>query len=422
MQHKRATGPVVLVLYLTLAVVAGCGGSSASDGGQGGAGGQAGVEDTLYAVCGLFFTPQGLAGFMGVVPDLLPETTFSLSEAAELTNGASCAAPGNSNRIYVTNTERGVIERYLVEDDGLIVLDDEVSLTSLGINAPTGLDPLHLVSPSRGYLIDQATVTVVQWDPEDMVITGSFSVEGALKDGLRHAFNYVARDGDRMIMPVRYFRSDDTAEPVSLAIVIDTTDDSVTYAEDTRCGNLAFTASASNGDMYFASHPGSAAALVTGQAGQPASSPCLLRIRSGANEFDPGFYVELNELTGGRPTGTLLQGTGDTLYVLAYDEEVIPLTDSIINAGAQTVINQRSWRFWALDVSGDVSSAAEVDFAPTIGLSTGFSVDQPEGAIPYVVTVAADFSSGTLIDIRDPGGFVPALAAPAIPQLAIRVR
>ena len=66
-------------------------------------------------------------------------------------------------------------------------------------------------------------------------------------------------------MSARYFRLDGSAELLSTAVVIDSTDDSVRYAEDTRCGNLAWSTRADNGDVYFASHPSQAARVRTGQ-------------------------------------------------------------------------------------------------------------------------------------------------------------
>ena len=398
-------------------VVAGCASSSpGATGGDGGAG-QAGAP--LYAVCGLVFTPDGRSGYLAVVPDLEPTTTFELADTLEFPSGSLCAAPGNSNRIYLGIAERAVVQRYSVGDDNALQFDAEFALSGLGITAPIGRNPLQFLSDTRAYFIDGSTLQVVVWNPETMVIEGSFDIDGLASDDLALDVNEVVRDGDRLVMSTRYFRRDDSAELLVKAVFIDPTDDSVLYAEDRRCGNIAWTAVANNGDIYFASHPSQATRVRTGLAGNPPSTPCLLRILAGTNEFDPTFFVELNSLTGGQPTGSILAGTDNTAYVLAYDEEQAPITPA--NEGRLTLIP--AWRYWALSFDGDFSSASVVTAVPPGPVfAVGFTVNRPSGPTPYIVGIRDDLASGTLFDISRPDGFVEAITVPGFPVLALRIR
>ncbi|MEM8607568.1 MAG: hypothetical protein AAGF92_10700 [Myxococcota bacterium] len=415
--------------WFTLAalLVAGCGDSEADTGGAGsggdpsGTGGAGGVDvvpSPLYAVCGALFTPDGTSGYVALVPDLEPTTTFELSDTLEVPGGTLCAATGDSDALFLGVGERSVIQRFRIEDDQL-VFDDEFGLAGLGITSPTGRNPIHFLSQTRAYFIDGSTLQVVVWNPEEMIIEDSFSIEGLQQDDYSIGVNFVDRVGDRFVMSARYFRPDESAELLATAVIIDSTDDSVRYAEDARCGNLAWSTVAGNGDVYFASHPSQAARVRAGQAGDPVSAPCLLRIRNGENEFDPTFYVELNDLTGGRPTGALLRGSGNSAYVLAYDETVVAITPQ--NESIMTILP--AWRYWALDFDGSFESADEVTAIPHgAGYGIGFVVDRTDGPAPYIVSIAGDLSSGTLFDIGDPDGFVEGLTAPGFLNQAIRVR
>lgn len=413
----------IQALATTFALLgASCGSSGA--GGPAGGGDAAGTGGTstsdapLYAVCGLVFTPDGRSGYLAVVPDLESTTTFDLADTLEFPGGSICAAPGNSNRVYLGIAERAVIQRYSIRDDNALQFDAEFGLSGLGITSPIGRNPLQFLSDTRAYFIDGSTLQVVVWNPETMTIEGSFDIDGLRSDGLLIDVNEVVRDGERLVMSSRYFRPDGSAELLARAVFIDPSDDSVQYAEDTRCGNLAWTAVADNGDIYFASHPSQATRVRTGLGGNPPSTPCLLRILAGTNEFDPMFFVELNSLTGGQPTGSILAGADNTAYVLAYDEEAVPITAA--NEGALTVVP--AWRYWALSLDGDFSSASVVTAVPAGPVfAVGFTVDRPSGPTPYIVGIR-DLASGTLFDISSPDGFVEAITVPGFPVLALRIR
>lgn len=396
-------------------VVSGCGGSN----GEGGAGGSGPADAPLYAVCGLVVTPDARSGYLAVVPDLESGTTFDLADTLEFPGGSLCAAPGNSNRLYLGIAERAVIQRYSIDEDDALQFDAEFGLSGLGITAPIGRNPMQFLSDTRAYFIDGSTLQVVVWNPDAMVIEGSFDIDGLGSADLPIDVAEVVRDGERFVMSARYFRPDGSAELLSRAVFIDPTDDSVEYAEDTRCGNLAWTAVADNGDMYFASHPSQATRLRTGLAGAPPSPPCLLRILAGTSEFDPTFFVELNGLTGGQPTGSVLAGTNNTAYILAYDEELVPITPA--NEGVLTIIP--AWRYWALPLDGDFTSASVVTAVPPGPVfAVGFTVNRPSGPTSYIVGIRDDLASGTLFDISSPEGFTEAITVPGFPVIALRIR
>jgi hypothetical protein len=419
----------ILTIFGLFALIAlsGCGDSTSADGTAGadsdspetgGAGGDGVTSAPLYAICGALFTPDGTSGYVATVPDLEPTTTFELEDTLEVPGGTLCAAPGDSDKLFLAVGERAVVQRYGIDGESL-VFEDEFGLAGLGITSPAGRNPIHFLSESRAYFIDGSTLQVVVWNPQDMIIEDSFSIDGLWRDGLQIGVNFVDRVGDRFVMSARYFRPDESAEVVASAVIIDSTDDSVRYADDNRCGNLAWSTTSDDGDIYFASHPSQAARVRVDQAGDPASRPCLLRILNGENDFDPTFFVELNELTGGRPTGALLRGPADTAYVLAYDEEEVPITAQ--NQSLMTVVP--AWRYWTLNLNGTFETAEEVTSIPHgAGYGIGFVVDRTDGPVPYIVSIAGDLSSGTLYDIGSPEGFVEGLTAPGFLNQALRIR
>ncbi|MET0410478.1 MAG: hypothetical protein ABW217_04255, partial [Polyangiaceae bacterium] len=57
-------------------------------------------------------------------------------------------------------------------------------------------------------------------------------------------------------------------------------------------------------------------------------APCVLRMQPGEQVFDGDFYLDLNEVTVGRPAGGLVAGAGGDAYVLGFDESLLdePIT------------------------------------------------------------------------------------------------
>ncbi|MEM1413349.1 MAG: hypothetical protein AAGH15_00535 [Myxococcota bacterium] len=392
------------------------------DAGDGDAGSDdMGVErDAVFAVAGGTFTPEGVLGYVAVVPNIDAGLEVDLEDALVFAgNGFIQPGPNLDGRFYVIVNERPVIERYVVDDEGTITLDDEVGFAGFGITTLSARNPMHFLDDGRAYLVDVGTRQVVIWDPEEMTVSDSFSIDGLEREGLTAGSNNIVRDGDRLVLSLRYFRPDMSAATVTTAVIIDTTDDSVTYAEDTRCGNIAGHIVAGTGDLYFSSHTSQAARIRAGEAGDDPSVPCLLRMRAGADDFDGDFFVELNALTGDSPTGFLIPGAGNTAYVLAYNEEIVPITDQPSAVLTQT----GAWEYWAVDLGGAVDTATKVPgFPASSAFGFAFLLEGTEGVTPYIISIGDGFATSTLYDVSDPGEFVEGATVPGLSLGAFRLR
>src|SRR5690606_38961181 len=131
--------------------------------------------------------------------------------------------------------------------------------------------------------------------------------------------------------------------------IVDSRDDSVEYIEDTRCGDIAFNVTDDTGNLYLGSHPGHAVYMAAGLDGESPPPQCLLRIKQGESRFDPDYFVNLSELSGGVVVG-LLQGAGNQAYVFQYDGE--PITAD----NWQASLRGDQWAIYGLELGDEAST------------------------------------------------------------------
>lgn len=407
----------------------GSSGDDAADGGggeggtqaTGGNGGTTPTADPLYLVVGSSFTPDGRSTYAAVVDDIGADGSISLEEALEIPGVPSVAVPQRGGVFFVGSAEEPTVERYRVTTEGSIEADGRFSVAGLGLIAGRGSvrDAFQFISDTRAYLIDDDTLQVVIFNPQDMTTTGSFSLDGLAEDGTITQLNFVERDGNRLLVSTNHVRSDGTFAVLGKLAIIDTITDAVTYASQNRCGHLAWSAQDTAGNTYFASHPFQAAAEAGGIAGTPAAKPCMIRLLAGQDGFDPDYFVDLNALTG-RPTGAVIQGTEDRAYVLAFDNQMFPITAE----NAEAAISLPGWAYFQIKLGDETANVTEVtSIAPGAGFGFSFTteVGLDRTVTPFVISVAQDFSAGTFYEIAETG-FVEALTAPGSPGAAFRIQ
>lgn len=397
------------------ASLAGCGDgeSTSSDGAKTG---EPGTPESLYVVGGYLTSVDEWIGYLAVVDDLSASGSIDLTEVVEFPDDMSFASPGNGV-VYVGNGGSPLIERWELDGHDTLQRTGTLSLAQHGVTSGLGIkDPLHFLAEDRAYFIDGSSLQVVVWNPETLETTGAFSIEGFHEEGLFLGLNYVHRDGDRLLLSARYWRDDDTAALLTRVGIIDTRTDTVTYVDDTRCGNVAFHARDSDNNLYLATHPAQTTTLAVGAAGAPVAESCILRILAGSDDFDPDYYVDLEDIAGG-PAGGIIQGAGDQAFILKYAGPALTLDNY---ARAHTGAN---WQLHSLtlgDEAATLEPVPDLELQSAYGLA--FTTEVAGRDVPYVIAVEGDFSAGAYFDVSTPGQFERALSLPGFPAKAVLVK
>lgn len=397
-------------------------GGSSSEGGGGGGGAGAGGEAPLpldegVYVVGYYLTVNDeYIGYLAVTDDLSASGAIDERTAVEFPGDMSYASPGNGV-IYVGRGSGPVIERWVLNEDNQLEKDGEMGLMQHGIQTGMGIkDPMHFLAEDRAYFIDGKTLQVVIWNPQTLQTVDSFSLEGLEEPGLFMSPNYVHRDGDRLLLSARYYREDDTAALLTRVAIIDTKTDTVSYVDDTRCGNVAFHAHDSQNNLYLASHPAQSAVVAVGAAGDPVAESCVIRINAGAEEFDEDYYVDLSSLVDGQ-AGGIMQGAEDEAFILRYVGAPLTLDNYA------TAHRRADWEVTRLTLGDEEETLEPVEgLEPQSAYGLAFTTRVQGRSTPFIITVAGDLAAGSYHDVSVPGESTEALALPGFPGKAILVK
>lgn len=399
---------------------------------QGGSGNQAGSgnaagagntdEDPRFVAGGWLTTPdEEYIGYLAALTDISAEGSVDLRSVVEFPGDIVYGSPGGGS-VYVVLATEPTIERWVLDDDDELVLDGELGLAQYGVADGVRKSAPVFVAPDRAYYFDHDTLQLIAWNPSTMQTSEAIPLDGLEEDGFGMRTNYLHRDGDRLLVSASYFRLTDEEGYLKLnrVAMIDIASHEVIYADDTRCGGVAFQATDSNGHLYLASHPGHAAALSVGMAhtegvSEPAPS-CIIRVRSGDDAFDPDYYVDLDAMSGGF-TGGIMQGPGDEAYVLTYDGPALT-TSNYFRA-----TRSDAWAIHRISLGNEAESYERVPDMPLVsGYGLAFATEVGGARIPFIIGVNGDLSEGAYYDASDSGHFEKALTLPGFPGPAIRIR
>lgn len=359
--------------------------------------------DPLYLIYTNVYDPMfNATSLVHVVPTFDDTTVFDSSKALEVDGDyVDLSVPAdNPNRTFYTSLRsEPKIQRWVVDDDGGFEMTGEIGLLNLGVtNAASLQEGLTFISTEQAYFIDFTSLTVVKFDPTEMLITDSFSIDG-LADGLEegvavHAY-YKHVDDGRIVVATNH--SDETGWiALGKLLVVDTSNDTVHYDEQTRCGALSWTAKDPDGNMYFISHSGHAGPAEVGIGDDFA--PCMVRVLAGANEFDDDYYVNLRDLMGG-PAGALMQGVDGLAYTFGYSKDAEPLTVETLDKARGPV-----WDVYSFELGNEAGTLALVPGRePGAPFAVSGRLQRPgEDPMSYVTEVAQDFGSTMIYDTTKP--------------------
>ncbi len=233
---------------------------------------------------------------------------------------------GELEAIYVASGLAPEITRYEVDDEGELTEAGTVSFSGVGLTGVSGYDVV-VVNENKGYVLDNAGLRAIAWDPTEMELTGEeIDLSIALKtDYTAQARGFFARAIDgRVFIPYVWNDINDATLRTSAALIIDSeTDEVVNLAEDDRCPGISMVP-LPNGDMHFFVPSGWAQQFYL-DVEPPREALCSLRILAGEDEFDPDYSLNLTELVGGDENGGggvqggIPDGAGG-IYIAVADE------------------------------------------------------------------------------------------------------
>lgn len=365
-------------------------------------------------------TDDAYLGYLNVVDDLSTAGSLDPSQAIEFGGDMMYASPGGGV-VYVGLEEKPSIERWRVNSNGALTKDGEVSLSNFGVTTTLGggRNVIQFVDDQLAYYFDEENFQVIKFNPEEMTTIDAFSIDGLAEDGQWASINFIHQDGTRFITTAAYWSlEDDTGTPLVRAVIVDSADDSVAYAEDTRCGVIGYHAAGQNGDLYFATHPGQSTSVAAGLEGDAPAEACMLRIKQGESSFDQDYYVGLAELSGGGVVGGLHRGNDNVGYLLQYAGDVAALNaDNLRDA-----LRGEAWELYSVELGNEDATYARVDIDEMFtAYADSFTTIVDGVETSFVIGVAGDFGSGTYFDVSDPTSVLEGLSINGLPGEAIAV-
>ena len=370
-------------------------------------------DDPTFAICGAIFNPEGPSAYLALVSSLDAETTVDVQNTIEFGGGAACAAVERRGTIFVGMAESPEIQRWELDEDGDVRLTGRVSLAGEGLaSAFRSRNPIQIINDSKAYFISNEGVVI--WNPSEMIVEGSFRLSGLEAPDLSPALSFPLRDGDRLVVPAWYRRPDRSLAPRAQLAFIDVNTDEVSYSPvDTRC-SVDWPAVADNGDMYFASPADQGINVAFGLAGDPAATPCVLRLKAGETEFDPTFFVDPQEIVEARFAGALADGVGALAFTLGYDESLAPIDEM----SAPQAIGVPAWRYNGFSLPDATGGATPLDTLPP---GSGIPWFNTADGVPYAFVYNAETGRSQLFDISEPSAARAAADVPGLPLQAIRI-
>ena len=353
-----------------------------------------------HALTTTIFQADGQTSLLGLVEDPGVPGVFDATRALEI--GGSAALFGRDGRsvFAIGSSDSANVTRYDLSEGG-VEAKGALSLQPYGISSGFKRPELvPFVSDTKAYWIDDGSSQVVVWNPEEMTLSGSFSLAAAEREGWLLEVGEAVVRGSSVFVSANYRDANDGEAGQAVAIVLDTTNDTVAAVlTDDRCGGTLDIAPAEDGMLYFATNSFSAS-LYALQRPADYPAPCVLRVLPGEEGFDPEFYISTLELTLGRPAGQLVLGARGSAYVLALHDDLLgapigPDTDIFAPYEAS------AWRWWQvelgvaavgtpLDGLGERSAASRVlraggrEYIANIDLASGTTTllaPQPDGSL-----------------------------------------
>jgi hypothetical protein len=369
-------------------------------------------------------TDDGIA--MHFITDSLNEdTVFDESQALAIPGYTGIAVPEGDNpdkAFFVGLNPEPVFQRYVVSDTGEVTLDKSIDFTSTGV-AATGralMRASKILSASKGYILDANTLQIIVFNPTEMTITGAISLTDLNEADLPNRWSiFPVVDGDRFVAAISYYDADWSAAAHTKVVIVDSNNDTFVSDTSTDCGSVSSSAKDADGNMYFASHDETAVSYHKGTGAFP---PCVIRINSGANEWDNTYAMNMQNLTNdNRLAMTAMTGMGNTGYTLVLSPEA--QAQLTADTHFKSLI-ANIWEFHSFDLTDDEAVASKVNYdVKTISrVQFGSFTHDELGDISWMWRISDDWGTSTIINSTNPANWSDITSVPGQLELVTRLK
>jgi len=201
--------------------------------------------------------------------------------------------------VYVHQPDDATVRKLIVRPDGSVAEDRMLSFAAHGVTGVSG--DMVYASETRSYFLDEVAARFVIWNPTTMDVEGSFAIdeEPLTRNKLPAQVSRGIVSSGQGFVAMSWRDWDTLAYHDAAAIgVFDATssEPKLRVIEDDRCASTVTTPfDGGDGFVYLVSD----AALGFDALANPTRTKkalCVLRIRPGADSFDPDFFVDLKEV------------------------------------------------------------------------------------------------------------------------------
>ena len=243
---------------------------------------------------------------------------------------------------------------------------------------------------------------LVIWNPDTLVISGEIAIANLAKTGLRlnYSQNPALTVGQKIYMPVGYLSQDRSQVPSQNGVVVvDTTNDTASFVEDTRCGFARDGVLASDGNIYLASETYASAVHHLDSAN--GAAPCLLRFDPTTDQYDAQFNIDMQTLAGNAPAGTLLKGPAGTFYTRTGDTSIL---GTLVPPIAIVLSTGPAWSWQQITLEDTPTLQLDTNLPVNTGRVFVIDVSSDESVLPiYRGRDATNFWTISGTDIQTPG-------------------
>lgn len=371
---------------------------------------------SAFAIATHVFTPDfGEATTYVLVAEDIDSGQLNLEQGLEIPGRSYLWAPDATGTFYVTSQEQLEITKYALVD-GQIEVVGRLGVASAGVTVLNG-ESMIFSDPTRAWLFDMSSAQALEIDLEEFALARTVDISALLDpDPERFPTTFMntfplRRRGPWVVGETFGFNQESDSFSTTSRIVFFDPATGALVVSDSPCGGLSHTAEAPGGDLYFSTSPllGAVHALDP----ERAPAPCLVRLPAGAMTPNPATTALL-PLTDGQPTGGLIPGSDDTVYLRVLDTEAAPLSPEATGLG---LYGEPAWQTWRTRLT-EPTSAERVEREPTIG---GIVFFELEGTV-YENESSGDYSTTTLIRTTGSDAPSPALVLPGVPFSIVRIR
>ncbi len=405
------------LLFGTLANLStvGCSDDTSANGGAGEGNGNTSDRAASWIAGGWISQDDAWYGVLNVVDDLSSDATYDLDTAVPFEGDFTFTGYGGA--VYVGLEAQPVIEKWEVDDAGLLQKVDTVSFEAYGVVETFGASHtvIQIVDDETGWYFDHDSAKVYVFDPSDMSTDGVTYDYSAIYEGLDFDANDwpdigdTSRFGDYVVVPMFWYDGTDDTIPLETRIALVSTEDgSVTIAKDTRCAGSNVISNDGDGNVYFGPHAAASLWWLAGEAGD--AVPCIIRIKAGETEVDQDYLVEFPEISGGKAVSSLFQGPGNSAYVYQYE-------------GTDTAASARftdDWTLYRIELGADDPEYTKVAGWPSgNGTGIGFNLRVGEEQRFYLTSTTEEGAKSAYYELLADGSVEEGLNFTIFPGQAV---